>query len=345
MMGLSGDKDMSFKELTNEQARQSIDIGQVYETLCRANRELRQNYLGSMSWKTSNGRDYLYRKIRGRAKSIGPRSTETESILETFRAGRARVDDVIKGCRERLAQMAPVNRGLRLARVPHLTARILRELEEIGLLGRHIRVVGTNCLYAYEAAAGVQIDGSVLSTGDVDLLFDTRARLKLTVTEFKVSGIMGMLQRIDGSFDVLDTFRASNRSGFMVDLVTPFESKDKTRPRRKEPRLSDAPDDLMAAEIDGLAWLVSNPAFEQMAIGEDGLPVPMVCPDPRAFAMHKLWLAARADRQPLKRQRDRDQAKVVVRLMKERLSYLGDFSDTALTAVPAALRQAIEGLE
>ncbi len=33
----------------------------------------------------------------------------------------------------------------------------------------------------------------------------------------------------------------------------------------------------------------------------------MVCPDPRAFALHKIWMNAQPDRNPLKKQRDHNQ--------------------------------------
>ena len=337
---------MSFRELTNEQARQLIDLEQVYETHVSANREMQSRFAGSMQWKTVKEQDYLYRRTKGVSKTIGPRSPETLSIFEAFQSGRERIEDTIRGTREKLAAMAPVNRGLRLGRVPKLTARILRELDEAGLLGRHIRIVGTACLYAYEAAAGVHIPSSLLATSDVDLLYDARGQLKLAVTDFKAEGVIGLLRRIDRSFQPLSKhgFRAANRDGFLVDLITPFESKDRTRPRKTSPRLSDADDDLTAIEIDGLAWLRSCPAFERMTVGEDGLPVPMVCPDPRAFAMHKMWLAEREDREPLKKPRDRGQAQITIKLVKERMPYLGGFNDPALTAVPAALLGAIEGI-
>ena len=41
----------------------------------------------------------------------------------------------------------------------------------------------------------------------------------------------------------------------------------------------------------------------------------MTCPDPRAFALHKLWLSERDDRNPLKKKRDRHQAHTVAYLL------------------------------
>lgn len=52
---------------------------------------------------------------------------------------------------------------------------------------------------------------------------------------------------------------------------------------------------------------------------QDGFPVPMVAPDPRLFALHKLWLAEQPDREPVKKGRDGAQAKAVLQLLLERL--------------------------
>jgi len=73
--------------------------------------------------------------------------------------------------------------------------------------------------------------------------------------------------------------------------------------------------DMEAAEIRNLHWLVSSPKFSQVVIGDDGYPAPMICPDPRAFALHKLWLSEQHDRDPLKKKRDRHQAMAVAGLV------------------------------
>jgi hypothetical protein len=75
------------------------------------------------------------------------------------------------------------------------------------------------------------------------------------------------------------------------------------------------PDDLIAVEIEGLAWLESAPTFESTAIDERGAPLRLVTPDPRVFAIHKLWMSRRPDREPLRRRRDADQARAVAALV------------------------------
>src|SRR3546814_15460817 len=114
-----------------------------------------------------------------------------------------------------------------------------------------------------------------------------------------------MLRRVDTSFDVAGarSYRAVNRDSFMVDLIAPAP-KDPVRPRTGRNRIG-GDDDLIAAEIFGLAWLVNSPGFEPMSIGEDGFPVRLACPDPRAFALHTPWLSQRDDREPEQRPEER----------------------------------------
>ncbi len=124
---------------------------------------------------------------------------------------------------------------------------------------------------------------------------------------------LGIIRKADRSFESISPggFRAVNRDGFMVDLI-------KSEPKlflSKETRRMGGPDDLEAAEIRNLQWLISSPKFSQVVIGGDGYPASLVVPDPRAFALHKLWLSEQADREPVKKQRDHDQGLTVAQLI------------------------------
>jgi hypothetical protein len=97
-----------------------------------------------------------------------------------FPSGAARVQDQISGLRQPLSDRAPILRARGLGRVPLLAARVLRKLDEIGWLGTNLFVVGTNALFAYEAAAALPIESTMLATGDVDVLYDARRRLRVS---------------------------------------------------------------------------------------------------------------------------------------------------------------------
>jgi hypothetical protein len=215
-------------------------------------------------------------------------------------------------------------------------ARIIRRLHDHGLLGESVAIVGTNAMFAYEAAAGVQFHSGLLATTDVDIALDARRSLVLA-TKMLPTGLLGLLRQIDRSFAVRHDghYRAVSSSGFMVDLIS-AQPKDVLRPRPAR-RLSRGIEDLEAAEIDKLQWLVEAPRFTAVAIAENGLPLRMVAADPRFFAAHKLWLAERPDRDPDKKGRDRQQALAVAELLAGRLSNL-PMDDAALSQLPAVLR-------
>ena len=174
---------MSFAELDNEQRRQLIDATQAFEAWRAAAQEFRHSYQGAMYWRTSKGKDYLGRKYGQVWESLGARSPETERVKADYTEARSRLRQRLTRLAQRLDRMAPVNRALRLGRMPLTPARILRKLDEAGLLGRQLIVVGTNSLYAYEARSGVLLDAALTATTDIDLLIDARQRLSLAMAE------------------------------------------------------------------------------------------------------------------------------------------------------------------
>jgi hypothetical protein len=323
-----------FNDLTNEQVRQTIDARQCYAQWQAASYEQNIRYRGSMVWRRGqNGAEYLCRRIGRTERGMGPRSVSTEAIKVAFDDGQRQNKDRLDALKSRLMSMAPVNKALMLGRVPIMTAKILRRLAEYDLLGRQIVVAGTNALFAYEAQAGVYFDSGIVSTADIDLLYDARLKVTLFSEDPHRDGLIGILRRIDSSFSLISksSFTASNNNGFMVDLITPT---GKNRIFSSAPKISRSDGDLIPVEIDGLGWLVNSPKFKTMAIAEDGYPVPFVVPDPRYFAVHKAWLAGRQDRDILKKKRDLAQAIAITDLTHERFPELS-FSGRDMEAIPS----------
>mgnify|MGYP006271274603 CR=1 FL=1 len=309
---------MHLPEWTENQRRVFIDAVQIHDAWREADRKARA-YHGGMHWKTAKGRQYLFRARdrRGYGNSLGPRSPETEQILADFQRGKANAKERLARLRARLAEQARFCKAARLDRVPRLVTAILRLLDGGGLLGKNLMVAGTHAIYAYEAAAGVWFDPAALATGDMDLLWDVRPRLRLAGAPESGEGLLGILRKADRSFEALHRgdFRAVNRDGFMVDLI-------KAEPRRidqKDRRRMGEAGDLEAAEIPNLQWLLASPKLAQVVIGGDGFPARMVAPDPRAFAIHKIWLSDQPSREPVKRRRDREQGKATAALVMGRL--------------------------
>jgi hypothetical protein len=324
-----------FVELNNDQRRELINTRQRYQAWSHAvDRE--RGYKGSMVWEETKGYQYLLRSHydeagRRRQKSLGRRSDETEAFKQKFDSERASAIEARKSLDTVIDRQAAVNRALGLGRVPLIAAKIVRAIDKRGLLGKGLRVVGTNALYCYEAACGVVIDAEIAATLDIDLLFDARSSLSLVGDpDLPDSDLLRLLKRADRSFTrTRRSFRAQNDEGYFVDLIKPQQNP----PWRKQKPALGGPDDLQAAEIEGLKWLENAPAFEQVAIDERGFPLRIVAVDPRVFAVHKWWVSRRADRDPVRKMRDREQAFVVAELVREHLPHL-PFEPSGLRMLP-----------
>jgi hypothetical protein len=310
---------MIYREMTDNQRRVFIDTVQLYDAFT-ATLHKNRSYKGGMHWKKAKGREYLFRSHDryGYGKSLGPRSPETEKILADFRQAKQQAKNHLSALQDRLNEQARFCKAAMIQRVPRVVTGILRVLDRYNILGHNVIVIGTNAMYAYEAAAGIFFDAPMMSTKDVDILWDIRRKLTLVMdSDSKSDGLLGIIRKADRSFEAVrsEDFRAVNRDGYMVDLIKPLPKKI----MQKERDRIGGPGDLKAIEIRNLHWLISSPKFTQIVIGDDGMPAPMIVPDPRAFALHKFWLSNQDDREPIKKKRDRGQAIAVGKLVVEHL--------------------------
>jgi hypothetical protein len=301
--------------------------------------------MGGMHWKQVRGKEYLFRS-RGRhgyGESLGARSPKTEEMLASFETGKEQMKERLASLRQRLDEQARACKAALLQRVPSVVTAILRLLVQHDMLGRNLVVIGTNALYAYEAAGGVFFDTPIMATVDMDILWDTRSRLTLAASKNIVgTGLIGILRKADKSFEAsaAQRFRAINKDGYMVDLIKPMPREAL---RRGRPSTLGESGDLVVTEIRNLQWLVCSPKFSQVVIGDDGFPALVIVPDPRAFALHKLWMSEQEDREAVKKRRDRDQALAVARLV---LQYLPQhrFDASELRMFPLDVVQSAERL-
>lgn len=330
-----------FQEFNNDQRREKVNSDQRYASWREAKSRVR-SYRGSLVWQEVKGEQYLVRSYydasgNRRQKSEGRRSPETEKIKADWERARAEAADRFKSLQDVMARQAAINRAVKLGRVPLLGARIIRALDDADLLGNGIRIVGTNAIYAYEAAAGVTVDPDITATLDMDLLLDARMSLRIFASEgMAEAALIDLLRRVDRSFRRSNqTFRAVNDEGYLVDLIKPQRHSPWLVERE---RVGDAEDELAAVSIYGLAWHESAPAFEAVAIDEKGGPVRIVASDPRVFAAHKLWMSRQPDREPTKRRRDAAQAEAVGRIVSHYLLHL-PFDENDMRMLPREVFQ------
>jgi len=330
--------DYSFREFQENQQGtldQAVRAHQAYLEALEASRPFK----GGMHWKKITGREYLYRyrDRYGHGYSLGPRSPDTEGIWAEFARKRREAATRLGTQRGRLAEAARFCRAALINRVPDPVTRIVRYFTEGDLSGAPIMVIGTQALAAYEFAAGVFIETPKTSP----CWSGAGSRLTLAApAEIPPADLLARLHRVDRSFQALPGpgFVAVNKTGFRLSFLSPPTARASHRMMG-----GDAPSVTVPAAAGDLAALVNSPKFSQVVIGRRGNPVTMVVPDPRALALHKLWLSQQEDREPLKQARDRCQAAALAALIVRYLPQYYFFS-TQLHLFPAEVARLAEGL-
>ena len=328
------------KELSAEQRRIAVDAAQLYEHLIELQAE-RQKLNGGLYWKRVAGHEYLVRITdrTGGNRSLGPRSTETEQVYREFTETKRDLSARIQSIGEEVARQAKFCVAASVNRVPRLAADIVRSLDGSGLLGSHLIILGSHAMYAYEMAAGVQLKAGLLQTEDLDTLLNTKSEIELAGS-IRSAGLLGILQDVDATFKPQRkrSFRAVNAKGFMVDLIrAPIDQTGGLALTS-----IGSGDDLVADQLRGLEWLTALPPMTQIVIADNGFPVRFVVPEPRVFALHKLWVSLQPTRDPIKRKRDLHQAEAVVQLALDYFNF--KFDNAAIKALPAELTAMIPGL-
>jgi hypothetical protein len=303
------------KPLSDQQRLNLVESDQLYRAWWQA-RWRSHDYRYGMRWKTVNNAEYLVRlrDAKGNGKSLGRRSAQTEDLYERFITGKQLAEQTLQGLTQRMQTQSRMNRALRLGRMPTIVGSILLRLDETRAL-KDLRVIGTHALFAYESMAGAEFKVELLASGDVDLPFDGRKKIALLAKKLENQGLIELLRKADNSFAVSssDAFRAINKDGFMVDFITQDKGMLSVSPAPM------AAHDLAAVEVPNLEWLANAPRIEQVVISANGQPVMMPVPDPRAFALHKAWLSQQMDREPVKKQRDLNQARMLGECLRDHL--------------------------
>ncbi len=316
------DTEFKFTDIGDDARRQYIDAQSVFTALEEARKKGAQ-YRGGMIWKKTEKTDYLLRtQTDNSQKSLGPRSPETEEIYHKFTTTKATIESRIKELQETLERHKRMNRALFVGRAPQILVNILDVFARVGI-AEHFRVIGTNALYAYESAAGIRIlRTDALATQDVDLLWNTRKRLKFITQMNNInSSMIGLLQKVDKTFEIRDDqkFTAVNSSGFEVDIIRRDASKGDPHPLR----LTDAAEDeFYAVQINESGKLIDSHKFTSIIVSASGSMARIHTISPIEFVKLKKMLSEKSNRNILKKPKDALQAKIVNQLISEYLPHL-----------------------
>jgi len=288
---------------SDEQLRVAVNLEQHYDAWMATEQALFELPYG-MQWKTVRGRDYLYEIAdrRGNGRSLGPRSPAMEARLTRYREEKAELAARAAASAARLDETCRMYRALRLPMIAGDAAKILREADRRRLLGSHLIVVGTNALAAYALEAGGRFEGVPDETDDFDLAWSYVGADP--PAGGRPAPVWAMLKAVDGTFTVNTErpFQARNAGAYSVDLLCAV-STAASMPRQDQPK----PIPLAEQE-----WLLPGIRVSRVVTGRDASPARIVAPDPRWFALQKLWLSTRDKRDPLKRRKDAVQGEAML---------------------------------
>jgi hypothetical protein len=292
---------------SDEQSRLLVNLRQRYEVWMDASRDLASLHY-DLRRKRINGHEYLYRIFDrgGNGKSLGPMTPEREVEFAEYHAAKDALQDRVIGLRPTLAESGALYRALRLPQLSSDAGPILRECDRRKLLGSHLLVVGTNAVAAYM----IEANGKIVApdeTEDFDLAWVAQDPAE------DERRVWDMLKAVDPTFTVNSErdFQARNAKAYEVELVV-APSRASTLGGRDQPRPVPLPEQ---------EWLLLGRPVDQGIGCRDGSPARIVAPDPRWFALHKLWMADQNKRNPLKRPKDRAQGLALLDAVAEAMPH------------------------
>lgn len=290
---------MTLVPFTDEQLRVLVNLEQHYGAWMEAARDIAA-FPYDLRRKNVGGRDYLYEIAdrSGNGKSLGPWTPENEARWTDYRNRKESTKERLAASRASLEQTSRLGRALRLPMLASAAGSILREADRRNLLGSHVLVVGTNAMPAYAAEAGGFIPDAPDETDDFDLAWSAPE------PEQRGRVIWEMLKAIDPTFTVNTErgFQARNASAYEVELLV-APSRAATMFRTDQPRPVPLPEQ---------EWLLQGTPVDRTVICRDASPARIVAPDPRWFALQKLWMSVQDKRNPLKRRKDVRQGKALL---------------------------------
>lgn len=290
---------MSFQAFSDEQARVIVNLDQAYQVWMDALRTL-NDMPYNMRIKEISGREYLYEVTdrRGSMKSKGPLDADKKADFDQYKVEKADLKDQLARSRETLKEQASLYRALRLPMLPAEAGKILREADRLRFLGEQAMVVGTNALIAY----ALEANGFIRDAPDATLDFD----MALTCAEADESRptLWKVLKEADTTYSVNTErpFQARNAKAYEVEILS--------APSRSGGQIAqDRPRPIPLPEQE---WLLKGRPVDRVVGVRDGDAARMVVPDPRWFALQKLWLAEKPERNIQKKDKDRKQGNALL---------------------------------
>lgn len=287
-------------KFNNEQLLILENLDVAYDEYIRTRRQ-RSEVASSLTWKAIAGKDYLYRvtPLSRTSKSLGPRSAKTEQYFAEYMERRQVLTERQARLEARMRALSPLYRASRMPLIAADAGKLLREADVRGLLGDALLVIGTNTMAAYELEAQHRFATGLDATQDCDLSWTADRRTTLALHQRFTSPLNELFKAVDQTYTInLErTFQFRNADAYEVEILA--------APSRLE--AYPAGEQLRPLSLPSQEWLTRGKYVDQVVVDRGGMAARIVAPDPRWMALHKLWLSAQSDRNPLKKAKDHAQ--------------------------------------
>jgi hypothetical protein len=261
---------------------------------------------GSFTAKIVKGRRYWYFQTgTGDARTQRYVGAESPELLERIAHHKeAREDE-----RERRALVSTLVRSFNLPRPIPEIGDIIAALARAGVFRLRGVLVGTVAYQTYSAMLGVRLAVGALQTGDVD-------KNVSVAVEDTTPPVLEILKEVDKTFravpHVVDGRRVTSyaaKGGLRVDFLTPNEGGETGKPQALPALGTDA------QPLRFLDYLIHDP---EPAAVLHGAGIYVHVPAPARYAVHKLILSQRRPEGLAKRDKDLQQAAVLLVALAEK---------------------------
>ena len=320
----------------DEQQRLLNNLAQYYEVWRGHARRMRGEFDDRLQWKTVAGKDYLYKIVdrKGNGTSLGAKSAANEAEYARYTAAREQSRAGERAAKSKLIVAGSLYRALRLPVIANPAAAILREADLRGMLEGALLVVGTNALAAYELEAGARFAAGLDATEDFDLSWAGDGATTLALQGAAERGVFDLLKAVDETYTVNTErkFQARNRGAYSVELLCSPDAVNRLATGEK----------LLPLSLPSQAWLLAGKPVSQVVCARNGACARITAPDPRLYALHKLWLSQQKSRERSKRGKDQAQGEI---LLKAIAAYMPHYrlDKVFVRRLPDALREYLPG--
>lgn len=301
---------MTVQFFTDEQARVIVNLEQAYQVWMETLRTL-NDMPYNMRIKEVSGREYLYEVTDrvGSMKSKGLLDPEKQAVFDEYKAEKVALKDRLTQSKSTLKEQGSLYRALRLPLLPTEAGKILREADRMRFLGTQAMVVGTNALIAY----ALEANGFIRDAPDETLDFD----MALTAMEAQDDRptLWKILKEVDMTYAVNAErpFQARNAKAYEIEILA-APSRISGQIARDKPRPVPLPEQ---------EWLLNGRPIDRVVGVRDGEAARLVVPDPRWFALQKLWMSEKPERNPQKKPKDRKQGTALLNAVWQTMPHYG----------------------